>query len=73
MNENDRVLIGEGFHISLMEGGVNYVNVDLHDIDNISGVMDIDNIKKNINDKTTLLLLENPHLNSGHVVPLEKL
>ncbi len=30
VNENDRVLIGKLFHILWMEGGVNYVKVDLH-------------------------------------------
>jgi threonine aldolase len=35
--------------------------------------MDLNEISKCINDKTTLLLLENPHLSSGHVVPIEKL
>ena len=35
--------------------------------------MELEDIKKKINQKTTLLLLENPHLGSGHVVPLEKL
>ena len=56
-----------------MEGGSNFVEVNLKKLSHDSGCIDLGLMEQSISDKTSLLCVENPHLGSGKVVPLNKL